>query len=154
MLKDQHLLSTYGMPGTFPSLPHPLIHHTVVPILQLKSYDILEICVSYARTVPFQNHGQGPGCNTNPSCLLRMRRKCLPESCPSYPAPNCPDEAVLTEVWPNGLSVLESASLNYWTRVLQLLKPACPRACPLQEREATAMRRPHTATRVAPVCHN
>ena len=48
-----------------------------------------------------------------------------------------------------------------WVRVPQLLrcmlqlpKPTHPRACALQQREATAMRSQCPATRVGPACHN
>ena len=110
MLKDPHLLSIYCMPGALASLPHPLIHHTVIPILQLKSWDTLEICVSYGsciRTVPLSEPWTGTWVQHQAKLSSKdKRRKCLPESHPSYPAPNCPDETVLTEVWPNGLSVI------------------------------------------------
>lgn len=132
----------------FQSLPHPLIHHAVVPILQLKSYDTLEICELCKNSPPFRTMDRDLGATPTQAVFWGWGRKCLLESCPSYPAPNCPDEAVLTEVWPNGLSVLESASLNcaepeccnYWS--LRVPTYLC--------KKATAMRRPHTAIKSSP----
>ena len=77
MLKDQHLLSTYGVPGALLSLPHSLIHHTVVPILQLKSWDTLEICVSYARTVPLSEPWTGTWVQHQPKLSSEDERKVL-----------------------------------------------------------------------------
>ena len=42
---------------------------------------------------------------------------------------------------------LEPVSHNYWARMPQLLKARVPRACAPQQREATAMRSPCTATK-------
>lgn len=122
------------MPGTLPSLPHPLIHHTVVPILQLKSYDTLEICVSYARTVPsFRTMDRDLGATPTQAVFWGWEESAYLRAAHRTQHPIARTRPK-TEVWPNGLSVLESASLNYWTSVPATTE-ACVScgACPLQE---------------------